>query len=198
MKHISTYLSILALIAVGVLYYLHFNKKEKIQKIPVVNGTNNSSDFRIAYFDIDSLQSHYQYFKDALKQMKSKESAVNAELGELQNKYQRRITELQQKGPTMSQSEGEAAQREYIQMQQKYQEREQHLKEQLQNQQIELQKDLRKKIENFLQDYNKDKGYAFILSYEPGFMMYYKDTLYDITDDLVEGLNEQYKIKKKD
>ena len=58
--------------------------------------------------------------------------------------------------------------------------------------------DLRKKVEDYLKEYNKEKGYAFILSYEPGFMLYYKDTLYDVTSDVIAGLNEKYKRKLKD
>ena len=55
---------------------------------------------------------------------------------------------------------------------------------------------LRKQIEEYLTTYNKDKGYAYIFSYEPGFI-FYKDSIYDITMDVVTGLNEKYKSTKK-
>ena len=198
MKHISTFLSILSLILVGILYYLHFSAKEKPVKTTVVSNNNKSQvDFRIAYFDIDSLQAHYEYFKYASNQMKSKEDAMNNELGSLKNSFQRKIREWEQKGTSMTQSEGEAAQREYAQMEQTYQQRRMSLEQQLEKQKVDLMTDLRKKVELFLKEYNKQKGYAYIFSYEPGFMMYYKDSIYDITPDLITGLNNEYKGKEK-
>ena len=55
---------------------------------------------------------------------------------------------------------------------------------------------MKKKIEDFLTEYNKDKNYSYIVSYEQG-LFYYKDTAYNITDDVIKGLNEQYKNKKE-
>ena len=97
----------------------------------------------------------------------------------------------------MTQAEGEAAQREVAEMQQKYQQRQISLEQDLKKQQIDLMNDVRTKIENYLKEYNKQKGYAFILSYEPGFMLYYRDSVYDITNDVIAGLNKQYEEEKK-
>ena len=97
----------------------------------------------------------------------------------------------------MTQAEGEAAQREVAQMQQKFQQRQMSMEQDLKKHQVDVMTDVRNKIENYLKDYNKEKGYAFILSYEPGFMLYYRDSVYDITNDVIKGLNEQYKKDKK-
>jgi len=197
MRNISTYLSILALIGVGVLFYLHFNQEKKSAGRIQNNVSRSKGDFRIAYFDIDSLQEKYQYFKDVSGEMKTKEANLTSQMDALQNSYQKRLKELQDKGPTMTQSEGEAAQREVAQMQQKYQQRQMSMEQDLKKHQIDLMTDVRNKIENYLKEYNKEKGYAFILSYEPGFMLYYRDSVYDITNDVIQGLNEQYKKEKK-
>ena len=197
MKNISTFLSTLSLLLVGVLYYLHFTHQDKKHGISVSDYKKDSSDFRIAYFDIDSLQSQYEYFKDVTDQIKSKENTMSSELIALENSYKKKIKEWQEKGANMTQSEGEAAQREYAQMQQKYEQRQLSMEQELKKHQIDMMTDVRKKIENYLADYNKEKGYAFILSYEPGFMLYYKDSIYDITKDLISGLNAEYKEKEK-
>jgi outer membrane protein len=197
MKQISTLLSILALILVAVLFYLHFSTPAKPSATTKVATTDTTAQsFRIAYFDIDSLQTHYEYFKDAFNQMKSKENQMSAELTNLENSFQRKMKEWQDKGPTMTQSEGEAAQREYGQMQQRFQRRKMELEQELEKHKVELMTDLRKKVEEYLKEYNNDKRYAYILSYEPGFILYYKDSAYDITADLVDGLNSKYKKKE--
>lgn len=197
MKSISTILSILALLLIAALFYLHFNHVEKLKKAAVTTDKKVNGNFKIAYFDIDSLQEHYTYYKDVLSNIKKKESSMNAELNDMTSKYQKKIREWQEKGNAMSQSEGEAAQREYNMMQQRYQERKSELEQQLQKQQVDGMQELRKQVELFLKDYNQAKGYAYILSYEPGFIIYYKDSAYNITHDLITGLNTQYKDKKK-
>lgn len=197
MKQLSTFLSILALIGVGVLFYFHFSAAKASLPAPATPAEETRTDFRIAYFDIDSLQDKYEYFKDVSDKIKNREANVTAQLNTLQNNFQKRLRELQEKGPTMSQSEGEAAQREYAQMQQKYQQQQMTMEQDLKKHQIEMMTDVRTKIENYLKEYNKQKGYAFILSYEPGFMLYYRDSVYDITSDVIEGLNDQYRKEKK-
>jgi outer membrane protein len=51
---------------------------------------------------------------------------------------------------------------------------------------------VKKKIEAFILKYNKDKQFAYVISSNPD-LMYYKDTAYDITEDIVKGLNAEYK-----
>lgn len=197
MRNISTYLSILALLGVGVLYYLQFSGHKKSDGQRVSKVSREGNNFRMAYFDIDSLQEKYDYFKDMSGEMKTKEANVETQLSALQNSFQKRLKELQDKSPTMTQSEGEAAQREVGEMQQKFEQRKMVMEQELKKHQMDVMTDVRKKIENFLKEYNKEKGYAFILSYEPGFMLYYRDSVYDITNDVIRGLNDQYKKDKK-
>lgn len=198
MKSISTILSIVSLVAVAVLFYLHFNSSQKPKKQTVaVDNNKPAGSFKIAYFDIDSLQEHYLYYKDVLEKIKKRENSMNTELNDMTARYQKKIREWQEKGNAMSQSEGEAAQREYGMMQQRYQEKKSELEQALQKEQVDGMQELRKQVESFLKEYNQTKGYAYILSYEPGFIIYYKDSAYNITQDLVDGLNARYKEKSK-
>ncbi len=197
MKNISTLLAAIALVLVGILFVLHFTHKEDLKKVTDVVESGEGVGFKVAYFDIDSLQAQYEYYKDALETMKGKETVAANELQDLKNRYQRRVKQLQDKSATMTYAEGEAAQREVAQMDQNYRTRESQLMEKLQGEQIEIMKDLREQVESFLAEYNKDKKYAYILSYEPGYIIYYKDSAYDITADLIKGLNTRYQAKKK-
>jgi outer membrane protein len=56
-------------------------------------------------------------------------------------------------------------------------------------------REVKSKIEDYLKEYNNQKGYAYIVVYEPG-LIYYKDTLYNITPDVIKGLNARYAKKK--
>lgn len=196
MRNISTILSIIALALTGVLFYLHFAPKGKTSTVAAVTDKNGQQSFKIAYFHIDSLQANYSYYKDALEVMKGKESSANAELQNIKARFQQRIQQLQEKAPTMSQADGEAAQREMAKMEQEYRKNEARLQDNLQSQQMDMNNLMRKQIEDYLTEYNKNKTYAYIFSYEPGFI-FYKDSIYDITADVVTGLNEKYKSTKK-
>ncbi len=194
MKLLSVVPGILALVLALVLMF----HKPQAAAVPVTAAAGNgtvSNNFRMAYFNLDSLEAHYLYFKDVLDQVKGKENDMNAELSGMEKNYQKKITEWQKKGNTMSQSESEAAQQEYAQMQQNYQIRKQSLQESLLKHNEDMKADIRKKIEEYLKDYNKTKGYNYIIAYDANSFIYIKDTASNITDELVSGLNASYKKK---
>ncbi|MEO5889662.1 MAG: OmpH family outer membrane protein [Ferruginibacter sp.] len=199
MKQLSLILSIVAVGLSGVLLFLHFKGDATVKPVvatgaPVTSSTNGASAFRIAYFELDSLQNNYQYFKDALATLKTKEESMNNELASLEKSYQKKIGEWQQKGNNMSQAEAEAANREYQQMQQNFQARKQQLDQNINDQMNETRKKIRARLETYLKEYNKDKNYSYILSDFPE-GIFYKDTAYNITNDLIKGLNDSYKKK---
>jgi len=56
--------------------------------------------------------------------------------------------------------------------------------------------DANKKIMEYLKEFNKDKGFNYIIADQAN-VFYYKDSLYNITQELVKGLNSQYELEKK-
>lgn len=198
MKKTSLALNIILLITVAILYYLHFASKKScsIEKPSVQNNTNNNNSFKVAYFEMDSLESEYGYIKEVRNELKNKQSDITAELNKLRKNYQSRITQLQEKASTMSQTEGEAAQREVYQMQQNLASKEQNLNQTFQEESFKKMQTVNNRIEEFLAKYNSDKGYAYIITNQPGFV-YYKESKYNITKDVIDGLNAQYEQAKK-
>ena len=192
MKNFSVALNVILLIAVGVLYFLFFKDKKAtpVSGIPPTKDTAMANlPTRIGYFDMDSVENRYTYIKEARDILKNKEQGISGELNGLKKSYSERIQQLQSKAQTMSQTEGEAAQMEINQMQQKLQQREAELTQALQGDQFKMMQDINKKIEEFLKTYNQQKKFAFILSHQPGDFIYYKDSLCNITNDIVNGLN---------
>ena len=54
------------------------------------------------------------------------------------------------------------------------------------------------RINEYLKEYNQAGQYNFIFSTQEGNpTLYYKDTAFNITNDVVKGLNEKYKQSKK-
>ena len=196
MKYISTVLSIIALGLIGVLFLTQSHQLEDMKKHIDSEKKSQGSGFKVAYFDMDSLEAHYDLFKEAQTKVKAQENDMTMELSSLDRKNQQKIEGWRQKGNTMTQAEGEQAQRDYQTMQQEFQSRKQTLEQALYKSTEDLKTSIRKKIEEFLRDFNKQKNYSYIIEYDPNSFIYTKDTVYNITNDLVEGLNMAYKKTK--
>ena len=198
MKNTGTVLGIISLIAVGVLYILHFSGDGKAIPMVAHSSSDSSTASRgmIAFFVMDSIESKYEYIKHAREELKREEEKISNELNGLRNKYMTRIQELKQKEKTMSMEEGYAAQNEIDQMQNNMMQREKTLSESLGNKQAKMLKEINETIEGFLIDYNKNKQYAYIISHQQGDMIFYRDSMLNITDDVVTGLNKLYGDKK--
>lgn len=198
MKQLSLVLNLVLLIAVGFLFYKVFsgkkNNESSIEK-KAVNDTAKSHSM-IAWLDIDSLQNNYDYYKLKKSEFEKRQQSVNSELDKDQNAYQQKVAEIQKKGQTMTQQEQEAAMQEINQMQQTFQAHKQELENSLYDASAKMKDDILKRIQLFLKDYNKGKNYQYIFSYEPGFM-FYKDSTLDITNDVINGLNEAYKKEQQ-
>ena len=195
MKYISTILSVIALGLIGVLFYQQSNYHAELKKLSDADKKTSGNGFRIAYFDMDTLEAHYDYFKDAQATVKGKENAMNMELSSLDRGNQKKVEAWRQKGGTMTPTETEQAQQEYQAMQQTFQSRKTALEQELYKNTEDLKTNIRRKIEDFLKEYNKQKSYSFIYAYDPSSFIYYKDTIYNITPDLLDGLNAAYKKK---
>ncbi|MGV3528412.1 MAG: OmpH family outer membrane protein [Flavisolibacter sp.] len=198
MKNASLILNIVLLLAVGALYYMHFGKKATATVASKTSGkqdgTVENSACQIAYFDMDSLTNSYAMIKDVRDELSKEEDNINREMSRLQKSYNDKLTQYQKQAQTMSQVESERANRDMLQMQEKIRGKQQELEQRYQDLQMRKKQDIKNRIEDYLKDYNQSKRYSYIISYEPG-MIFYRDTMLDITKDLLEGLNERYKKK---
>ena len=68
----------------------------------------------------------------------------------------------------------------------------QRLAEEFQSETEKFNVALRDSLQNFLKAYNKDKKYSIILS-KVGDNILYADKAYDITNEIIAGLNKNYK-----
>ena len=195
MKNAALILNAVLLVAVAVLFYLFFSSKNAVNHPKQENVQSQASSdrsFRIAYFDLDTLENDFVLFNDVKEEINQKNEANSREKMKMRQLYQDKINSYQKK--QLSQQESEAANTELRNMQEQMGNRAQMLDQDLQDFSMRKQKELRNKIEDFLKDYNKNKTYSFIFSNEPN-LIFYRDTVYNITNDLVRGLNLAYKRK---
>ncbi len=198
MKNFNTILNVVSLAAIAVLFFLFFKHHSPAKNTGTGKDTGKIyKPGSIAYFEMDTIEQHYNYIKDVREQIKAREQSITNDLNNTKKNYMARIQELQGKAPTMSQQEGESAQAEINQMQLDMQQKEADLSQQLQDHKFKLMQDINKKIEDFLLVYNQEKKYVYIFSHQAGDFIYFKDSTNDITQEIIKGLNEGYKKAEK-
>ncbi len=186
--------NIVLLALVGVLFYLHFAPAKK--GAPKVEAkVVDTKNFKIAYFEMDSLEASFSMVKDVKSELARREEAINSELARLDKSYREKANMYQSQAATMSQVQSEMATRDMMQLQQTMQTRKASLDQEYQDFYMRKMRDVKTKIEDFLKNYNAQKGYSYIFAYEPG-LFYYRDTAYNITADVIKGLNDGYTKKK--
>jgi len=196
MKNSLLAFNVVLLILVGVLFYLHFSTPKKAMvKAATSTEASPSGEFKIGYFEMDSIENNYEYLKDVRNQLKAKEQELTSQLNQMKNRYMEKVNRFQQEAQTMTQEKQGAMQQDLLQEQKVIQNKEQAVGHELQDASFKRMQEVNKAIEDFLKDFNKDKGYSYILAYQPG-TIYYKDPNYDITADVLKGLNDSYKKKK--
>ncbi len=183
-------------VAIIVLFVLHFCAKNNACKntSAAVGTGNGKNNFRIAYFDMDSVQSNYAFYKEVAKELTESEQKKRSELMNKKNDNANKLKEYQEKGASMSQTDMAKAQQDLAQRDRDYQMAEQMKASEMQDESFKKLHEVKKRIEDYLKDYNKDKGFAYIIT-NSSEIIYYKDSAYNITNDIIKGLNELYKKK---
>jgi outer membrane protein len=202
MKYISILFSAAALLLVGVIYFSQDHEISKLKKQveAAKSGSGSSggaSNFKIAYFDLDTLQDRYEFMKDVKNEAVDRENAMNQDLARRDRENQQQVEEWRKRGNTMTQAEVEEANQKLQTMQQEFANHKQDLEQNLYKFEEDKRTKIRKAIEDFIKEYNKGKNFAYIIAYDnANSIIYNKDTLYNITNDLVNGLNADYKKTK--
>ena len=184
--------------AAAVLLFLYFggNKKSNVVKTVTSDSGKLETQTRIAYIDMDSVQENYTYAKDFLDKIKKMESDNNLEMEKLGDGYQKKLNAYAQQDQAAGLSQlSEVHQQELMAIQKNVTDRKQNIEQEYIKYVNQNELKLRNNIKDFLKVYNKDRKYSYIMSYEDR-MFYYVDTLYNITTEVIKGLNEEYKIKK--
>ena len=183
----------------GLLLVLHFSNK----KAGPVKAARTDADTarmenptRIAYIDMDSVQENYKYAKDFLSEIKRLENANNLELEKLGEDLKKKWNAYAQQDQAAGLSQlSDVHQQELMAIQKRVDDRKQALEQEYIKYVNQNELKLRNNIKDFLKEFNSDRKYSYIMSYEDR-MFYYVDTVYNITTEVIHGLNERYKTKK--
>ena len=153
---------------------------------------------KVGYIEIDSLMSQYQFCVDYNLLLNKKSDNASNTLQQKQRALQQHAAALQKKYESngfTTRDELENAQNQLAREQQDLAELEQRLTNELAMENAKLNAELRDSIQAFLKVYNKTKKYDYIMS-KLGDNLLWANKKYDITKEVIAGLNKRYKKGK--
>lgn len=157
-------------------------------------------ELKLAYVRVDSLLSQYKLSKDLNETMLRKEENARSTLNQKGRDLQKQMAEFQRKLQNNAFLSEERARQEndrLANMQQNLQELQTRLATELDAEGKKNTQILHDSIQNYLKIYNKTHQYSMIFSNAGLESLLYADSAYDITADVVKGLNARYKKADK-
>ena len=154
-------------------------------------------ELKIAFVEVDSIMTQYDFCKDYTQILQKKGQNIQNTLAAKQRSLEQAAANFQQKlqqnAYTREQAEGiqaslqkQAADLDALN---------QRLSNEFQTETDKYNNALRDSIQHFLAKYNKDKNFSLILS-KAGDNLLYADKAFDITAEVIAGLNKAYKPAK--
>ena len=174
------------------------NASSKMDDQPVA-GNASGVGMKIAYVEVDSLMTQYDFAKDYSVTLQKKSNNARNTLTQKGNALQAAVNNFQQKlnNNGFTSREQAASQQAAIERQQRdLQELQARLENELASETAKFNETLRDSLQSFLKAYNKDKQFSLILT-KQGDNILLADKKFDITNDVINGLNKRYKPAKK-
>ena len=159
-----------------------------------------SNDVRtgIAYIELDSVIARFDMASDKSTELEEKTRNSEAELSSKSQAFDRDVRDYQNKVQKGLITRATAAEMEQTlqQQQQSLIARRDEMAYNLNEESLVAQRQVLEYINQYLIEFNADRGYEYILAKQfPGPILY-SDTTLDITEDVVAGLNAKYNAEK--
>ena len=193
MKNALYIINGILLIAVGVLFHLFFTEKKTASIVRSSTWTDTSkAPTRIAYFEWDSIENQ-KFYKEMQNELNQKKEEVDRQKMKLGQIYQQRLDSYNKK--EMSQVESERAAQDMRNLEQNLRGQADKLDQNLNDYILRKKVEFNDKIRKFLNEFNQNKKFSYIIANEPGFI-FYRDSAFNITNDVIAGLNQTFTKKK--
>ena len=169
------------------------NQSPKMDEQPAEAGETSTQGLRIAYIEVDSIMTQFEFAKEKSQELEKKSNNARNTLTQKGNQLQTAANNFQQKlqnNGFTSREQAENAQQALQRDQNNLAALQARLENELASEQQKFLQAFQDSLNNFLQVYNKDKKYDMIVN--KGAILL-ADKKYDITHDVINGLNKRYK-----
>jgi len=157
-----------------------------------------SGSFLVATVDVDSLNDKITVMKNKREELQKEQRSIEAEWENGYRSLESQKNKFLEKGKAITQEEAEVFQDQFMRQQQTIDANKQGRSEKLSEKYEQFMIDFQKELKSFINDYNKDGKFKYILTVGGGLdYMIYKDSTLDITEDVIVGMNERLESKKE-
>lgn len=159
--------------------------------------TEQSVGLKIAYVELDTLMSQYQLYKDYSEVLTRKGNNIQSTLAQKQRALESHAAAVQKKYESngfTTRDEVERAQASIEKEQRDLAELADRLQNEFALEQARINEEARDSIQSFLKRYNKTKKFDYVMV-KAGDNLLVANPKFNITNDIVKGLNKRYKIK---
>lgn len=192
-------LGIAAAVAVSfTMFSCNSGSQDKTAQAQPAAATETAGAMKIAYVEVDSIMTQYEFCKEYSKVLEKKGQNIDATINKKQQALNTAAAKFEQdvRSNKYTQQQAEGIQANLQKQGYDLGMLQQKLAADFQKESMKYSEALQDSIHNFLNVYNKDKKYSLILS-KAGDNILYADKAYDITDEVIKGLNKAYKPSKK-
>lgn len=171
------------------------NASPKMDDQPTAADNGTAGGLKIAYVEVDSLMTQYEFCKEFTLTLQKKSNNARNTLNQKGQQLQSAAANFQQKlqnNGFTSREQAESQQAAIQRQQQSLQELQARLENELASETAQYNEALRDSLMHFLDAYNKDKKFDLILT-KQGDNILYAAKRFDITNDVINGLNKRYK-----
>jgi len=190
MKNVSLALNGILVVAVAVLYFLHFSSGSKAT--PATESTI-PTDIKIAYINSDTVLKYYDFFKSNVEKLEAKGKKLDQDLQNRAQSLQNDIAAYQRNYSNMTIGQAKAIEEDLGKKRQNLDLYQRSLEQELMEEQAKVNEELYTKVTDYLKGYAEGKQLHVVLKYNTGSDLLYGGTTLDITKDVIDGLNELYK-----
>ncbi|MFA4851255.1 MAG: OmpH family outer membrane protein [Bacteroidales bacterium] len=183
-------LNIIALIGVIVLFVLYFTGQPGSY-----SSDAKKSSMAISFVNSDSIMVNYELVKVMKTDLEEKQKKAEDNFSIQQKSFETQVIEYQKKMQSNSLSIDQAKSTEKLlgQQQQTLLDLKDQLSQTLAEEELKMNIALQDSIMNFLKRYNRKHNYDYILGFSKGSGILFANDSLDITKEILEGLNKEYK-----
>jgi outer membrane protein len=184
-------------LAVAVLFFLHFSGKPSAGSDTVADGSVVPGR-RTVYVQVDSLLKNYEFFKDTKKELENKNFQLENDLNTRGRSLQNEVAFFQQKAQTMTPEQARSTEAQLMKKQQDLVAYRDQSAQALGMEEARKNEELYKNIRSYIDKYNKENGYEYVLGYSLGGGILFANPSLDVTKKIIDGLNKEYKGSDKE
>ena len=195
MKNLSVVLNVILLIAVMILFYLHFSGEGK--EVTQESGEMASADYSVAYINSDSVLKNYDFFKDMQEKFQAEGKKLEDEYKNRAQGLQQELNDYQRNVNNLTIGQAKALEENLMKKQQNLRMLQESLSQKLMQEESKIQQQLYEKITGFLDNYSRKEGLQMVVKYNQGSDVLFAAEGMNITDAVIKGLNEEYSKEKE-